>query len=251
MKNSDLSFPKVIAHRGASAAAPENTLAAFVMAQQQGADGIELDVMLSKDGQLVVIHDDSVNRTTNGTGKVAEMTLADLKQLDAGSAKDIKFAGERIPTLAEVFETFAGKFFINIELKNYASMLDALPFKVMDLIRQYDVAGSVMISSFNPVNLTRFYRRMPEVPRGLLTMPGKSGALLRGWLGRGFHYNALHPYFQDVDDQLMAMCKKHHHEVNVWTVDDAQEILRLSALGVHSLITNDPQRTRQILEKAV
>jgi len=92
---------KIIAHRGASAHAPENTLTAFQLALDQGADGIELDVMLSKDGQLVVIHDETVDRTTNGTGKVAEMDLVELKVLDAGQ-------GESLPTLPEVFDRFGG-----------------------------------------------------------------------------------------------------------------------------------------------
>ena len=107
---------KIIAHRGASAHAPENTLAAFQLALEQGADGIELDVMLSKDGQLIVIHDDKVDRTTNGTGKVADMYLSELKVLDAGQ-------GESLPTLPEVFDRFGGKFLINIELKNYSISL--------------------------------------------------------------------------------------------------------------------------------
>src|SRR5512136_697214 len=104
-----------IAHRGASAAAPQNTLAAFRKAVELGADGVELDVQLSADGAVVVIHDFTVDKTTDGTGRVAAKTLAELKALDAGSRFSPQFAGERIPTLAEVFEAIDGKLLVNVE----------------------------------------------------------------------------------------------------------------------------------------
>ena len=228
---------KVIAHRGASAHAPENTLAAFQLALDQGADGIELDVMLSKDGQLIVIHDDRVDRTTNGTGKVAEMYLPELKVLDAGN-------GETLPTLPEVFDRFGGKFLINIELKNYSSLFDRLPVVVAEQVKAFRLTDSVIVSSFNPFNLPRFYRRVPEVKRGLLTQPGKA----RSGLNNLFRFAALHPYYEDVDAALVQAEHARGRQVNVWTVDDPDEIRRLAGLGVDMLITNDPQRTREVLE---
>lgn len=232
--------PKIIAHRGASAHAPENTLKAFQMALEQGADGIELDVMLTKDGRLVVIHDDTVDRTTNGTGKVREMTLAELKALDFGQ-------GEPIPTLDEVFEGFGGKFLINVELKNYSTMLDRLPVTVAELVTAFNLAGSVLISSFNPLNLPRFHRRVPETPLGLLTLPGKANGLT----SHLFHFNALHSFHEDVDAALVAAEHAHSRQVNVWTVDDPAELHRLADLGVDAIITNDPQQTREILETSL
>lgn len=229
--------PKIIAHRGASALAPENTLAAFQLALDQGADGIELDVMLSKEGEMVVIHDDSVDRTTNGAGKVADVTLAELKALDAGQ-------GEAIPTLAEVLDRFGGKFLINVELKNYSSMLDGLPVAVAGLVKADNLAESILISSFNPFNLPRFHRRAPESRLGLLTQPGKA----RSGLGRLFRFDALHPYYGDVDADLVQAEHAHGRQVNVWTVDDPEQLQRLAQLGVDAIITNDPLRTREILE---
>jgi glycerophosphoryl diester phosphodiesterase len=231
-------MPKIIAHRGASAHAPENTMAAFQLALDQGADGIELDVMLCQDGRPVVIHDDTLDRTTNGTGRVVDQTLSDLKQLDAGK-------GEKIPSLAEVLATFGGRFLINIELKNYQSLFDALPVAVADLINHYDLAESVLMSSFNPFNLPRFRRHAPGIPLGLLTNVGQA----KKWLWRLFRYDALHPYYSDVDQVLVAALKARGKQVNVWTVDDSEELLRLAALGVDGIITNDPQRTRGILEE--
>lgn len=230
-------MPKIIAHRGVSAHAPENTMAAFQLALDMGADGIELDAMLSKEGEIVVIHDDRVDRTTNGTGAVRDLTLAELQSLDAGG-------GERIPSLKQVLNRFSGQFLINIELKNYASIFDNLPLKVADLIKAYEDVQSIIISSFNPFNLPRFHRRCPEIPLGLLTDKNKA----KHWLWRLFKFDALHPHYSDVDATLVSALHARGRQVNVWTVDDPAEIIRLVGLGVDSIITNDPQRTRSILE---
>ncbi len=232
-----MKMPKVIAHRGASADAPENTLAAFQLALEYGADGIELDVMLSLDGQLVVIHDDTVDRTTDGSGRVRDMTLKELQAFNAGN-------GQKIPSLSEVFDLFGGKFQINIELKNYSSFFDPLPIKVAELVKEYGFEDFVLISSFNPFNLPRFRRRLPEVKLGLLTQPDQA----QRWLWRFIRYDALHPYFNDVDETLVLALHARNRQVNVWTVDEPDEIRRLAALGVDSIITNVPKSAREILE---
>jgi len=126
--------PLIFAHRGASAHAPENTLAAFELAIQQNADVIELDTKLSADGHVVVIHDQSVDRTTNGSGRVSELTLVSLRELDAGWHFSDTFRGEQIPTLEEVLEIYAGRTFLNIELTNYRTPFDALPMKIAQLM---------------------------------------------------------------------------------------------------------------------
>lgn len=228
---------KIIAHRGASAHAPENTIPAFQLALEHGADGIELDVMLSKDGQLIVIHDDTVDRTTNGTGKVADMVLSELKALDAGG-------GETLPTLQEVFERFGGKYLINVELKNYSSIFDQLPLAVADQVRAFGLADTVFISSFNPFNLPRFHKRVPETKIGMLTLPGKA----KKGIHRLFRFDALHPYYEDVNASLVRSEHANGRQVNVWTVDDPVEIIRLDGLGVDMIITNDPRATRDVLE---
>jgi len=229
--------PKIYAHRGASEHAPENTMAAFQLAMDQHADGIELDAMLSGDGHVVVIHDDTVDRTTNGSGRVREMSIELIQSLDAGS-------GERIPTLVEVFEQFGGKFLINIELKNYATIFDALPLKVAKLINTYGLVDSVLISSFNPFNFKRIRRLVPDVTIGLLTQPQKA----KFWMWRLFKYDALNPHFSDVDETLVKALHSRGLQVNVWTPDDAEEIIRLAALRVDGIITNRPQRARETLE---
>jgi glycerophosphoryl diester phosphodiesterase len=230
-------LPKIIAHRGASPLAPENTMAAFQLAMDQHADGIELDVMLTKDGHLAVIHDDTVDRTTDGTGRVKDMTLAELQALNAGE-------GEKIPSLQDVLDEFGGRLLINIELKNYASPCDPLPVAVANMLKGKTWLDLVIISSFNPFNMPRFHRRCPGVKLGLLTVPGKANL----WVWRLFRYDALHPHYEDVDQDLVAAASARQRQVNVWTVDDPDEIRRLAALGVDSLITNYPQAAREALE---
>lgn len=229
--------PKIIAHRGASAHAPENTMAAFQLALDQGADGIELDVMLTKDNRIAVIHDDTVDRTTDGSGRVRDMTLAELQALDAGG-------GEKIPGLEQVLDRFGGRFLINIELKNYSSVLDALPIEVAKLVKSIGLVESLLISSFNPFNLARFRKRIPEVVLGLITQPNQA----KHWIWRLFKYDALHPHFSDVDQVLVAALHAQNRQVNAWTADEADEIRRLAALKVDSIITNDPKHAQEVLE---
>lgn len=229
--------PKIIAHRGASAYAPENTLAAFQLALELGVEGIELDVMLSKDGKLVVIHDDTVDRTTDGTGRVKDLTLEELQSLNAGGQ-------EKIPSLDEVFNLVGGKFLINVELKNYSSLFDNLPAEVAKLVEARGLQDSVLISSFNPINLPRFRHQLPGVKLGLLTQPGQA----RYWIWRLLRYDALHPFYGDVDRSLVDGLHAHGKQINIWTCDDPDAIRRMAILGVDSIITNDPKRTRTILE---
>jgi glycerophosphoryl diester phosphodiesterase len=232
-------IPKIYGHRGASAYAPENTMAAFQLAIEHNADGFELDVMLSNDGEVVVIHDDTVDRTTNGTGRVKDLTLDELRALDAGD-------GEKIPTLAEVFEKFGDRVLVNIELKNYSSIFDSLPVKVANLVNSFNLEQSLLVSSFNPFNLPRFAKRLPEIKLGLITMPNKA----QHWLWRMFRYDALNPQYTDVDRTLVAALHAQNRAVNVWTVDDPDEIRRLAALNVDGIITNDPRLARDILESS-
>lgn len=227
---------KIIAHRGASSRAPENTMAAFQLALDLQADGIELDVMLTADSQVVVIHDDTVDRTTNGSGRVADMTLDEVQQLNAGE-------GEKVPTLSDVLERFGGKFLINIELKNYTSIFDSLPIEVSKIIKSHKLVENVLISSFNPFNLPRVRRRISDARLGLLTQPNQA----QHWIWRVFEYDAMHPHFNDVDALLVSALHARNREVNVWTVDDPEEIKRLVDLEVDGIITNDPKRAMEVL----
>jgi glycerophosphoryl diester phosphodiesterase len=240
--------PILFAHRGASAHAPENTLAAFDLALRHEADAFELDAKLSADGQVVVIHDQTVERTTDGKGDVRYMTLAALQELDAGSFFDIAFRGEHIPTLAQVFETFGHKTYINVELTNYASPDDDLPDRVVDLVKHNRLEKRVLFSSFNPRALLKVKRLIPDVPVGLLALPGRRGWWARSWLGRiVVPYDALHPESSDVTAGLVTSVHHRGHRVNVWTVNQPEEMQRLFALGVDGIFTDDPRLARQVL----
>ncbi len=237
--------PLIFAHRGASAHAPENTLAAFRLAVGHNADGIELDAKLSADGIVVIMHDQKVDRTTDGTGMVASLTAAQMQRLDAGSHFSEAFSKESVPTLEEVFEAVAKQLYINIELTNYASPMDGLPVQVAHLVKKHNLMDRVMISSFHPMNLIRFHRLLPSVPVGLLTQGGNAGKWARSWVGRIFPQDALHPYYSDVDARLVEQCHRHAKKVNVWTVNSSEEICRLLGLKVDGIITDDPLLARQ------
>ena len=148
-----------------------------------------------------------------------------------------------MPILAEVFECFGGKFLINIELKNYTSIFDPLPIEVSKLIKSYDLVEGVLISSFNPFNLPRVRSRIPEARLGLITQPEQA----KRWIWRFFDYNSLHPHFSDVDAVLVSVLHARNRQVNVWTVDDPQELKRLVDLDVDGIITNDPKMSREVL----
>ena len=148
-----LSQPVIFAHRGASAHAPENTLAAFELALAQNADAIELDVKLSADGYAVVIHDPTVDRTTGSRGRVRDLSLQQLRSLDAGSLLSEKYGGEKIPTLEEVFESVGKRTFINVELTNYSTPRDSLVETVCILVKRFGLQKRVLFSSFFASNL--------------------------------------------------------------------------------------------------
>jgi glycerophosphoryl diester phosphodiesterase len=242
----DLKRPTIFAHRGSSAYAPENTLAAFKLAVEQHADVVELDAKLTSDGYVIVIHDQTVDRTTNGTGRVNRLTLEELQNLDAGSHFDASFKGERIPSLAEVFDTIGNQIFINVELKNYASPMDDLPVRVISLIRKYALESWILLSSFNIYALLRAHRLMPEVPLGLLTIKGNKGALFRSWLGRFIPHQALHPAWQDVN--LTLVTDNHHlgYRIHPYVVNEPAVMQNLFKAGVDGILTDNPPLARRV-----
>ncbi|MEA3375544.1 MAG: glycerophosphodiester phosphodiesterase family protein [Chloroflexota bacterium] len=237
-----------IAHRGASAVAPENTLAAFEKAAQLGADGIELDVRLCADGVPVVIHDASVDATTDGSGRVAGMTLAELKQLDAGSWFGPAFAGERIPTLAETVATVGDQLLLNFELKGEGLVDRGLVRAVVDLVEHHRLAERVLVSSFNPLALRHVQEIAPQIITGMLYTIRARLALAR--LVSARPYTAMHPHARTLDEGHMNWIQEHNHRIHVWTVDDSSEMRRLVEWGVDGIMTNVPDRLRTVLEVA-
>ncbi|MGB9673137.1 MAG: glycerophosphodiester phosphodiesterase [Anaerolineales bacterium] len=245
----ELPKPIIFAHRGSSAYAPENTLAAFELAVKQEAPALELDVKLTHDGEVVVIHDPTTQRTCGKEGIVKNLTLAQLKQLDAGSHFDASFNGEKIPTLQEVFDAVGKKLLINVEITNYTSPLDDLPIKVAQLVKNNQLQEWVFFSSFNPIALWKIKKLLPQIPIGLLAEEGKRGNWARSkWL-EWLNYEAIHPHHDDVTP---AFVKYHHQKkrlINVYTVNQAEKMRQLFQMQVDGIFTDDPILAKQNLEK--
>ena len=241
--------PLNLGHRGASAAAPQNTLAAFRKAVEMGADGVELDVQLSADGVPVVIHDFTVNKTTSGTGRVADKTLAELKALDAGSKFSPHFAGERIPTLAEVFEAIDGKLLVNVELKAPSHNWNtALVGPVLETVRRHGMQTKVLFSSFNSHMLRAMKQLAPGIPAGVLYEPDSPVYVRRAWLDPFVPHEARHPHRTMLTGPIVGWYHAHGLRVNTWTVDDPAEMRRHIDTGVDSIITNKPDVLKSVLQ---
>ena len=233
--------PIIFAHRGASAHAPENTVPSFDLALQQGADGIELDAKLSADGTVIVIHDATVDRTTDGHGRVASFKLADLRALDAGIFFSEKFRGTKVPTLEDVFDCVGRRGIINIELTNYYVRRDNLVEEVCALIKKHNNHEQIIFSSFFPSNLEKAAALLPKIPRGLLALDGWKGMWARSFGFMFGEYQALHPYITDTNAQQVARAHRLKRNIHVWTANSVDEIKRLANWGVDGIFTDDPQ----------
>jgi glycerophosphoryl diester phosphodiesterase len=235
--------PIILAHRGDSAHAPENTLPSFQQALQKGADGIELDVKLTVDGHLIVIHDSIVDRTTDGKGRVDSLTLDTIRKLDAGMWFNEKFIGSKVPLLEEVFEIVGKDKIINIELKlsNFPTAQDGMVVKVCELIKRHNNHSQILFSSFFPSSLKIAAQMLPEIPRGLLAMPGLLGLWARSFGFMFGEYQALHPHISNTTREQVQRAHRLNRRVHVWTANKPEEIIRFKGWGVDGIITDDPQ----------
>ena len=240
MRRPNVKRPLIFAHRGASKAAPENTLPAFEAALQLGADGVELDVQYASDGALVIFHNDTLEKTSSGVGRVTAHTLSELRTLDAGSWFGPSFAGTRIPTLDEALELLKGKLLVNVELKVLGSLRSGMGADTVKAIRGHNMTDQVVISSFNPFALRQAKESGPEIECALLLAHDLPGWMRWGVTQRYSRADGLHPDFGMVDEAYVAHTRKLGLPVRVWTVDDEAEMRRLIALGVDAIITNVP-----------
>jgi len=239
----------VIAHRGFSGGAPENTVAAFKKAIDLGVDMIEFDVLLSKDGQVVVIHDDTLNRTTNGKGKVADYTLDELRQLDAGSWFGAQFSGERIPTLKEVLELTRGQVFLNIELKKgdmgRYTMKDLADHTLQEVERA-GMLNQVLFASFVPSAIDRIIEKSPKVPVGLIH--SQSWVSPREVTG-GRPISVLSCSGKVLTKNNISNAHKQGTKVMVWTLNTEEHMQYFLNMGVDGVITDYPDRLIEIFQK--
>lgn len=242
--------PILFAHRGASAHAPENTLPAFELALQQGADGVELDTKLSADGRVVVIHDPLVNRTTDGRGSVSRMSFAELRELDAGAWHSEPYRGTKVPSLDEVFEAIGRKCFINVEIANITTPFDGLAEKVCEVVKRHNLRDHVIFSSFLGFNLRIAGRLLPGVPRGLIARSGWLGAWARSFGFMFSDFEALHPHISDANAPQISRVHQLKRRIIVWTANTAEETTRLKNWGVDGIITDDPLATASALGRS-
>ena len=230
---------KILAHRGASAYRPENTLPAFRLAMEQGAHGFELDIHLSSDGEVVVAHDLELERVSDGTGRICDHTLAQLKGFNFNNL----FPEQgpcTVPTLGEVYELIAHTgHIVNVELKSIQEAYPQMPEKLIRLEKEYAMEGRVLYSSFNHHSLMEIRKLAPGAEIGLLY----ELHMVHPWVYAEYvSATAIHPHYYTIlaAPETVPECHKRGIAVNVWTVDDAQIIKLLAGYGVDSIITNKP-----------
>ena len=239
------SSPLVLGHRGAAAVAPENTLAGVRAAAQAGADGVEFDVQLSRDGVPVVLHDERLDRTTDGRGPVSKRTLGELKALDAGSWFSPRFRGERIPTLDEVLH-LSRQLGLRcyVELKNNRKRYPGLETKVLAALRGFRMAERCWIASFNLASVQRVHRLAPYQDALWICsrFPGPIGRRrARGTVG------GLAVLHRSITPRRMAIAERAGFRVFAWTVNEERDIRRMLHLPLAGIVSDDPGRVRKVV----
>ena len=237
----------IIAHRGASGYAPENTMAAFEKALEMAAEGIELDVHLTADGEIVVIHDHTIDRTSDGKGVVGALTLEEIRKYDFGAWFDPKFKGQRIPTLGEVFELLEDwDGLLNIEVKSGPILYPGIEEKLVDMVKSWNFRGRIIFSSFNHYSLRDIKALDPSMEIGLLYMAG----LVEPWkYAKDLNAQALHPLYYNVVPELVAGCKENGIKLNPFTIDEEKEMEMIMRAGVDGIITDYPDRALNVRKR--
>ena len=241
--------PVIWAHRGASGYEPENTLASFAKAVELGADGIELDIQLTKDGQLVVLHDELINRTSTGTGLVNDYTLSELRSFDFSFPK--KFPGHKklpIPTMEEVFALIRPtNLIINIELKTGILFYPGIEQKILDMTRAFGMEDRVIYSSFNHYTIRSIRQMNPEAKTALLF---QDGFIDVPEYAKQMGVDALHPEIYIIRyPGFMGKCAQLGLDVNTWTVNKEEYMRLCCEYGVNAIITNYPDRARKVVNE--
>ncbi len=232
--------PLIGAHRGASARAPENTLAAFRAALDDGAEMIELDVHLTRDGALAVIHDGKTRRTTGVAGVVARLEMARLRRLDAGRYKGPAWAGEGIPTLDDVFALTQGRLAVNVEIKGGLAAVPAVAHAVADA----GLRERVVVSSFDQRVVAAATSVRPPLLAGLLVERPSADPVAAA---RAVGASLLHVEHSHLSAPLVDLLHGAGLGVLAWTVNDPAEMRRLAALGVDAILSDDPRLLRETI----
>ena len=236
-----LDSPLIIAHRGHSAAAPENTMDSFRRAVESGADGVELDVRLTKDGEVAVIHDRRVDRTTTGNGPIGTSTLAEARRLDAGSWFSPLFKSARVPSLNEVFDELPPTFLVNVELKVMGHGLMALVSKVVESIRHYGRWDSTLVASSNPLALGLLRLLEPRVFRGYIWSDRLPRPIGTRWLSPAVHPHWMDPGRDTFTPSLLERLHRLGKPVLARDLDVGSDLERLAAMRLDAVATDCPE----------
>jgi len=234
----------VMGHRGARGLAPENTIASFETARKIGVDFVELDVHVSKDAHLIVIHDATVGRTTDGHGYIKDMNLSEIKALDAGSWFDPRYTREKVPTLTKVLEWSGGEMPLAIELKG--GFEQGVVHRVIDLLWRYDMANEVILISFNHRALQHVKALSPEIRTGILYVARLVDSIA---VARRSVADALHPNWNYVDRELVRETHAAGLALSTWTVNEPEDMRTLIEMGVDSIGTDYPDRLVAVAEE--
>lgn len=237
----------VYAHRGASGYAPENTMAAFKKAVELGSHGIECDVQMTKDGKLVICHDETLERTTDGKGLLKDLSYDEIKELDAGGWFDRKFKNERIPQLSELLKLVKDNgLLLNIEIKSGIVQYPGIEQKIMAEVGAFGLTSKVIISSFNHYAVKKCKEINPSVKTGILYMEG----IFEPWnYMKSLGCECAHPFYMALVPEISRELKARGHIINVFTVNDLKAAIELVKMGVDGIITNYPDRILEALKK--
>ena len=241
----------VIAHRGASAYYPENTIASFKGAIAMGADMVELDVQMTLDGEVVVFHDEEIKRCTNGRGRIADYALANLKKPDAGSWFDEKFRGAEIPMLADVLSLCKDRIAVNIEIKTEAvkeEIMGGIEEKCLQIVNKIGMREHVVYSSFSPLVLRHLRQLDSKTPIAVLFEKKYYDAKLPSEIVISLKGNTFNCSRRELNRTWLADLKQHGIPVNVYTVNDEKSMKRFYAQGVDGIFTNRPDILRKVLD---
>lgn len=241
--------PYVWAHRGASGYCPENTMEAFKRAIELNADGIELDIQETKDKEIVICHDEKIDRTSNGKGWLKDFTLEELRKLDF-SNNEKGFAGAKIPTMREVFELIKPtNLIINIELKTGIIFYSGIEERIIKMTEEYDMMDRVVFSSFNHYTVKKIKALRPNAKCGFLYM---DGTIDMPSYGKAHGVDALHPALYNIQfPGFLEDCKKNHLELNVWTINEEEYMTMCINAGVNAMITNYPDKAFAVIENTL
>lgn len=235
---------QIIAHRGYSSKFPENTMLAFHEAEKIGADGIELDVQLTKDGEMVVIHDESIDRTTNGSGFVKDLTFKEIRQYTANYKHKLKGMKETVPSLKEVLEWLTTNTLVcNIELKNGIFPYKGMEEKVIELVRGFQLTDRIILSSFNHYSIVYCHRLAPEIETAPLYLEG----LYMPWIyAQSIRAKGIHPQYRAVSDEIIHQSIENGIAVRPYTVNKESVMKRLFQAKCTAIMTDEPLKAKKV-----